>query len=132
MNIRDAILKAADHLEANPQLWDFCSSTVPDCGTPGCAAGWIGHFRGVPAGRCLAIGFANNMERWLVEKNSPMYYKIFSERMSAIDSQWPWSVKTAVKTMRKYADKYHPAEVTTNHTDFIPATVRQLFEKVAA
>lgn len=47
MNLYDAIMKAADHIEQNPQLFDYHNIYVPDCGTPACALGWIGHFAGI-------------------------------------------------------------------------------------
>ena len=49
MNVREAILAAADHIETYPKKFSFASVEVPSrrsCGTPGCALGWIGHFAG--------------------------------------------------------------------------------------
>ena len=48
--IREAILKAADHIERNPREFNFSSTSIPSergCGTPGCALGWIGYFGSV-------------------------------------------------------------------------------------
>ena len=49
MNIRTAILKAADSIEQNPHLFSFKSLAIPnkDCGTPGCAIGWIAYHSGL-------------------------------------------------------------------------------------
>ena len=43
MNLRNAILQAADTIEQNPSLFEFTSVQRPDpeCGTPACALGWI-------------------------------------------------------------------------------------------
>lgn len=49
MDIRTAILKAADHIERNPETYSFHSNDKPDCGTPGCMLGWVGVFLDVPA-----------------------------------------------------------------------------------
>jgi hypothetical protein len=48
--IRAAILKAADTIERDGDLWNFGEVLVPDCGTPGCALGWIGFHLGIPVG----------------------------------------------------------------------------------
>lgn len=45
--IRQAILQAADHIEKNPCDFNFYSVDKPECGTPGCALGWIGVFMGI-------------------------------------------------------------------------------------
>ena len=42
MNIRQALLKAADSIEQHPKLFSFHSCELPnECGTPGCALGWL-------------------------------------------------------------------------------------------
>src|SRR6185437_10876015 len=47
MNVYNAIMRAADHIERHPQEFNFNSTSIPDgpgCGTPGCALGWIAVF----------------------------------------------------------------------------------------
>lgn len=45
--IREAILAAAAHIEANPSSYRFRSNSPPHCGTPGCMMGWIGFHMGI-------------------------------------------------------------------------------------
>ena len=54
--VYEAIMLAADHIERNPADFNFMSIGIPDCGTPGCALGWIGSFGGLTKSEC---GFAD-------------------------------------------------------------------------
>lgn len=49
-SIYTAIMKAADTIERHPELYNFLSNEVPDCGSPGCLLGWIGHHLGLRGG----------------------------------------------------------------------------------
>lgn len=42
--LQAATLLAAEHIEKRPQDFDFYEVVIPDCGTPGCALGWMAHF----------------------------------------------------------------------------------------
>jgi len=45
--VYSAVMKAADHIERHPELFDFDERSGPhDCGTPACALGRIGFFAG--------------------------------------------------------------------------------------
>lgn len=133
MNTREAILKAADHIEANPGLYDFQKIVVPGCGTPGCMVGWVGCFKGISAGAtcwwlsdCFEVimdvpfdDFERRMDDW--------FYELGTSRDLG-------SAKDASTFMRLYAEKYHPAEpiaeiTVSSELDRIFATVR---ESVAA
>jgi hypothetical protein len=46
-------MRAADHIERNPHLFEFLRIAVPECGSPGCAIGWVGHFAGQERGRIV-------------------------------------------------------------------------------
>lgn len=69
MEIRQALLKAADSIE-NSGMYDFMESTVShDCGTPMCMIGWIGFHLGGLAGKniedvCEACGFEEDELYW--------------------------------------------------------------------
>lgn len=109
MNIREAILKAADWIEKNPHLYNFDRTRVPDCNTPGCMVGWIGHFMGYePGTRCWQDGGA--------EQIVGVYWGIFCDRIKefldyrGVDNSYTVCPIAAVKGLRAYADKYHPAE----------------------
>lgn len=121
MNIRNAILSAADSIENNPSLYEFgsCDIASPDCGTPGCALGWIGLHLGLQESDnlyavCDAIG----------AKCTVCFYAL-SEAVGS--KKWYHSADECAKALRLYADKYHPQQ------DYIPASIRAIFtEQVAA
>jgi hypothetical protein len=116
MNIRDAILKAADHIESHPEEFDFHSVDRPGCGTPGCALGWIGVFGEVtkPAGRSW-LGAVSDY----IAVDSVVFY----QRMSELDGYWTVFHDSCARALRAYADKYHPAESRS----LIPESVRVIF-----
>lgn len=100
MNIYDAIMKAADHIERYPKNFNFFRTSIPaDCGTPGCALGWVMHFSGARwRPNCDAIdGVA------AVGVDSTMFY----QRMSEISREWADTAQHCVSTLRLYAEKYH-------------------------
>jgi hypothetical protein len=132
MNIRQAILKAADHIERNPHLFDFKVWLMPnDCGTPGCAIGWIGLFSGKTFEKgCWDIdgprpGVSANVCQPALGINAEEFYS----RMDCIDLQtafemrWRRNAENCARTLRLYADTYHPAESRA----LIPASVRAIF-----
>lgn len=131
MNIREAILKAADHIEANPHRFDFDSVLVPGktCGSPGCALGWIAAFAGQQSGKefqtndligCGDLEFYSRMD----DIEAP-----FDGDKPALACHWMNSAPGCAEVLRLYADKYHPAEKPQG----IPDNVRGLFTpRVAA
>ncbi len=111
MNIREAILKAADHIERNPRMFNFDEVVVPgNCGTPGCALGWIGHFSGVRPTDLQIWAFVN---RDVCKPILGMPAGTFYDRMDELHGQTTWrhSAAECAFALRLYADKYHPAEV---------------------
>lgn len=103
MNIRDAILKAADHIEREPRTYDFCGMYVPGCGSVGCLWGWIGYFLGMPADTCN-MAVANEIGI----PSTGHLYRFGSEVLG--DWSYQNDPKAAAKVLRLYADKYYPAE----------------------
>ena len=104
MDIYTAVLRAADHIERNPHLFDFNACGTPartDCGTPACALGWIGHFLGiVPKTQELrsvadALGFGDCGLG-------------FYERMDEVYGSYEWMISAAAcaKGLRLYAARY--------------------------
>ena len=109
MDIRTAILKAADKFERYPALFYYYWTGKPN-GNKGCLLGWIGEVADVPAAlgsyagkvacdflgisddefqiRCLRIGDEQNLGGWTTDAT------------------------VAAQVMRFYADKYHPAAKT--------------------
>ena len=124
MNIRNAILKAADSIERYPQLFDFDSIYPPnaDCGTPGCALGWIAYHLGI--------------KDWIGAEDGRVYEELgiaknccFPRLDTVCDSSnpfdWKYSPELCAKTLRLYADKYHPQTKTE-----MPPEVRAIFDQV--
>lgn len=128
MNPYTAIMLAADHIEANPNLFDFEAVEIPDCGTPGCALGWIAHFAGITTDICDTsadfLGVADG-HKWRSEG-------AFYRRMRALASHnWINDSALCVKGLRLYAEKYHGDERIA-HTG-IPESVLDIFKaKVTA
>lgn len=102
---RYAILKAADQIETRPETFNFCETGIPhDCGSPGCALGWIGHFASTPvAGSVLdvAVDFLRLGDH--VDADA-----VFYERMSRLQYGWRDNAHDCAKTLRLYADAHHP------------------------
>ncbi len=99
--IRAAILRAADHIERNPQSYDFVRSDTPstDCGTTACMWGWIGYFLGMPAhslnaqvATACGIGSPGSC-------NTRHLYSFCKSCRVDVPNE-----------LRRYADKYFPAE----------------------
>lgn len=120
MDTRQAILKAADHIEANPDQFNYWVVGVPDCGSPGCALGWIGYFLGFSVG----ASFWGNVSPAMGLASEDFY-----DRMTEIDRKWESGAARCSHALRLYADKYHPLGNSTNPTvmaevDRIIATTR--------
>jgi len=111
MKIYDAIIKAAAHIERNPELFDYRLSHIPNCGSPGCAIGWIGHYLGVP--RSLSVVTQSKQiigVEWGYRGNG----KTFVERMDAFESEafglWRRDAAECARVLRLYAEQYHGHE----------------------
>lgn len=109
MDIRQAILKAAEHIDRSPRDFYFLHTTVPHaCGSPGCAIGWIAFFSGekkqlhvddaLPG--TLGITQDEFYDRMTKCGGGPRY---------GVDN-WKDNSVLCAATLRRYADKYHPAE----------------------
>lgn len=108
VSIREAILRAADHIEANPGEFRFSSIRVPSgigCGTPGCAIGWTAFFGGFDQ---TPIGFRKCVVALVGVDDGGEFY----DRMTRISGEWSAWTRDAngcASALRLYADKYHPA-----------------------
>lgn len=109
MNIREAILKAADHIERYPADFNFGSIRVPECGTPGCALGWISHFVGEKPSRC---GFYKAAAAAMGLTAEVLPDITFYNRMTELRHAHDWRINSSIcaSILRLYADKYHPAQ----------------------
>jgi alpha-beta hydrolase superfamily lysophospholipase len=118
-DIYTAIMKAADHIERNPRLFDFDRIDIPKCGSPGCAIGWIGHFFG--ATHETLEGFAM---KTLLPGGSGKFYVYMNEL--ARTTNWIKSPKQCASTLRLYAAKYHAPKPVG-----LPDSVRSIFTDFA-
>lgn len=108
-DIRTAILKAADHIEANPGSFDYSSLKVPDCGTPGCALGWIAVFRGHSARTHTGLRACFALEGDPAGVKSRVFYQRMDRLSDRFKSKWREDAAICAHALRAYADKYHPA-----------------------
>jgi hypothetical protein len=122
--IRGAILRAADTIERDPGLWNWNNTDVPrnDCGTPACALGWIGFHLGIRrycAGSDLSASAS-------VEQVSPVLMNgsgsfAFYDAMREIDLEWRSTHAHIAPALRKFADRYFPAEAADKSEQLDPA-----------
>jgi len=99
MDIYNAIMKAADQVQREPDRYDFGGGMTPDCGSPSCMLGWIGHFLGLKQACNMDVGKALGLPT-----TRPFY-----ERVSDLlgHSGYIRSAADAAQGMRLYAAKYH-------------------------
>jgi hypothetical protein len=125
MNIRQAVLKAADHIERNPHLYEFYRNEVPECGTPGCMLGWIGHFLGVKGSVgyevCPAMGLGEGQDGFI--RNGIHELAVEESKRTNQWANYAGDAKTAARLMRLWVDRHHPAESRA----LIPESVRRIF-----
>lgn len=115
MNIREAILHAADHIERNPRAYQFDTNSKPKCGTPGCLLGWIGHFAGIEATDDSYMDVVAKVigHEW-------MYMGDLADELGL--GGYTVDAKRAASVLRAYADRHHPAPKPG-----IPESVRAIF-----
>jgi len=123
MNVRQAILKAADSIDDGAP-YRFVAIMVPnDCGTPACGLGWIGFHLGMHGKYAETdVHEALGLGKVTQGKNRKFY-----DRMEACgemeDGSFPAAgPKEIASALRIYADQYHPE---TNH---IPEWCLEIFQ----
>jgi hypothetical protein len=109
MNAYEATLATAELFEREPKLFRFSETSVPDCGTPGCALGYIGYFMGQTG--CISG-----------ESTIGVDSGVFYDRMRPLAPNWIIDASRCAKGLRLYAEKYL-------REDHIPTDVRAIFEK---
>lgn len=127
MNIRQAILKAADYIEGHPQHFLYVTNNKPnpECGTPGCMLGWIGIFLSHKEDdrSSWAGSVARTLGTTVSEFAWDFVHKESCERGLFVHKEAPNAARNAAALLRIYADKYHPAESRA----LIPESVRAIF-----
>jgi hypothetical protein len=111
MEIREAILKAADQIEGNPALFSFMRGRPVDCRSPGCALGWVGFY----ASKSCFYDYRETAHMILKVPGHFGYgtgtsHYNFYDRMGALDDDWRHDAAACARALRLYADKYHPAQ----------------------
>jgi hypothetical protein len=136
MNIYQAIMKAADRIEQYPQEFNFGSIGVPnECGTPGCALGWIGFYADVTPG---IVGFSTAAREILrlpatrydgAIEGAPefTFYKRMDE-LTGGTTAWRNSAPRCARGLRLYAAKYHADDKPITKSD--AALVADLMTRV--
>lgn len=95
---------AADHIEANPQAFNFKNTFVPDCGTSGCAIGWADNYYFALGGRSFSdkskyvIGHTAGIAGW----HAVYFYKWMSQRFG---EGWKQDSALCAKGMRLFASE---------------------------
>jgi hypothetical protein len=109
-NIYDAIMKAADHIERNPELFQFHRIYVPECGTPACALGWIGFFVGSKDATRIATDGLTNVgyvaETALKIHDAGVFYAFMQENAGL---RWQRNAAECAAGMRLFAKRYRDA-----------------------
>lgn len=112
MGAYEATLATAKLFEQRPELFDYSQTLIPDCGAPGCALGYIGHFMGhtgeIDGEQTVRVGSGD-----------------FYNQMRSLAPNWIFSSVICAKGLRLYAEKYL-------RSDHIPAEVRSIFEQEPA
>jgi hypothetical protein len=117
MSTYSAMLRAADHIEKHPRLFDFSRTRIPpDCGTPGCALGWIGHFAGRTKARLRVMFGLSYVHRGIaivtpeagLEPIIPITARAFYMRMDSLSAgNWRQDALICATAMRLYAERFH-------------------------
>lgn len=111
--VYEAILLAADHIERNPQDFNFGAIYIPHgCGSPGCALGWVGFHLGITNDTIDASdGWLDRIQLTAHRLGCDSEYKphMFYSRMDALcgSSNWQRNASLCAATLRLYAAKYH-------------------------
>lgn len=107
----DAIMKAADQIEQYPERFVFIATGVPrrdgglshNCGSPGCALGWIAFYgRNVWVNR-LCGTYGNGLKVVDLPNNSS---SVFYCRLNKYESGWMGDARLCAKALRQYAEEY--------------------------
>lgn len=103
MNIRDAILAAADHIERNPAAYRFTATDTGDGNCPACMWGHIGRMLGMP----------NFTQNWDVGE------RVFGRKFPMTDNP----------TRRLYETKQNPGERPTMNAGDAAALMRRFADE---
>jgi hypothetical protein len=103
MSIREAILKAADHIERVPSDYDYQANHKPRCGSPGCLMGWVGFYAGIPIN--------DNHGTYMSTLKHVLGFDYIDLQVELADQFHGYTTvaQTGARLLRAYADKHYPA-----------------------
>lgn len=112
MDIYGAILRAAAHIERHPDRFDFSSTETPksvhDCGTPGCALGWIGACLDERATEWDGYDGPSAIARVALSLGCAVdFYSRMNELQPPSVPDWHDDAIGCAHVLRLYAEKYH-------------------------
>ncbi len=122
MNLYDAIMKAADHIEHFPHEFNFNSCRVPSstgCGTPGCAIGWITLFVG---GEQTDRGFRKTIKLLVGKDDGHVFYGLMDDLAGY---RWIYDAEICARGLRLYAAKYHAPVATPDWNALASAPLQE-------
>lgn len=109
MDIYNAMMKAADYIEANPQVLNMHNVQIPEAeGRDGCALGWTGYFLGLTGGVYKEIHPLLGID---IYTGGEFFWRMGELNGGANSGKWFESATEVARTMRLYAAKYHAPAV---------------------
>lgn len=120
MNIYDAIMKAADHIEADPSSYNFFEPNAPGAGGRGCMIGWVGHYMGL-AGKDVYHEVVPALGVDVAKNTLPNILHVVG--FQAGDGCVTADARLAAKVMRRWAKTY---QAPVKHIG-IPDRIRAIF-----
>lgn len=139
--MREAILKAADHIERTPGCLNWSNGAVPprhmplsESTIPCCPLAWIGYFTERSVSGChemVAIDLRSSSSLFYQELDSfvkgyiswKWWYTLAEDRLFFRISPWATDRQICADCLRKYADKFFPAK-----HEGIPERVKEIFQ----
>jgi len=127
MNLKQAILSAASHIEQYPDSYNFIRGAYPRNGRPGCMLAWIGVYFGLQE-EDVRGDYSDHVARLLGHANWKGFLHELRVLMEGLtqyeqDAHWFYHRSSgAVLCLRLYAKAHFP-------TPGMPASVRAIFEQ---
>lgn len=101
--------------------FNYQCTLVPECGSPGCAVGWVAHFRGVmPSVRVI--------DEMCMDALGIQYWGTFVPRMDSLErpeEYWRSNADECAAVLRRYAARHHATDKAA--VTGLPDIVREIF-----
>ena len=109
--LRAAILKAAEHIEARPWAYNFFQNRMPGSNNDtGCALGWIGYFLGNIRQGIDEVSKVITNSNWEDRYTwcDAFYFELDMLVPRKRNRSWRFSAQLCVRALRLYADRHFP------------------------